>query len=429
MDKEKKVIIAILLILSVLLIIVIFGLIFAITIKNQEEISELPEIIDTDEDLFYKELIKDEQEKKLPVDNSVDFYTTELCVQKYINYIGEKNTQVLEDILWYGENNKVQTTEAMNNIGLNTKFYARKMNVYKKDYLEIYSVYGNLQKENEEGFGEELYVVVFIDKQNATYAIDSLEDQKITDIDDIEFSDYNVEIIQQNENNKLESTWLKEKEIIKEYIEYYKKMVRYNVEESYNLLDKEYAKKRFNGIEDYKNYLKQNVDDIYNIELTKYKISYEDGKERYIIVDQKDNYYIIKQSSIMQFTIMLDTYTIETTEFIERYTTATDQTKVGMNIENIISAINGKDYKYIYNKLDQTFRSNNYPTVKDLQTYIENNFFENNNIEYLDFSQEGDIYIYEIKIKEKATSTEGKSFNIIMQLNEGTDFVMSFGEV
>ena len=400
MDKEKKVIIAIILILSVLLIIVIFGLIFAITIKNQEEISELPEIIDTDEDLFYKELIKDEQEKKLPVDNSVDFYTTELCVQKYINYIGEKNTQVLEDILWYGENNKVQTTEAMNNIGLNTKFYARKMNVYKKDYLEIYSVYGNLQKENEEGFGEELYVVVFIDKQNATYAIDSLEDQKITDIDDIEFSDYNVEIIQQNENNKLESTWLKEKEIIKEYIEYYKKMVRYNVEESYNLLDKEYAKKRFNGIEDYKNYLKQNVDDIYNIELTKYKISYEDGKERYIIVDQKDNYYIIKQSSIMQFTIMLDTYTIETTEFIERYTTATDQTKVGMNIENIISAINGKDYKYIYNKLDQTFRSNNYPTVKDLQTYIENNFFENNNIEYLDFSQEGDIYIYEIKIKE-----------------------------
>ena len=85
--------------------------------------------------------------------------------------------------------------------------------------------------------------------------------------------------------------------------------------------------------------------------------------------------------------------------------------------------MSGKDASYLYNKLDTTFRNNKYPTINDLQKYIENNFFEKENIEFVELIQEGEIYIYKTKIKGESKES---TFTIIMKLKEGTDFVFSF---
>jgi hypothetical protein len=125
--------------------------------------------------------------------------------------------------------------------------------------------------------------------------------------------------------------------------------------------------------------------------------------------------------------VILDTYTIDMPEFIEQYIVATGQKKIGMNIEKIISAINDGDYKYVYNKLDNTFKNNKFSSVENFEKYIKNNFFEKNSVEYLDFSQEGDIFIYKTKLFEKGVKLpKEKHFNIVMQLGEGTDYTMSF---
>ena len=58
---------------------------------------------------------------------------------------------------------------------------------------------------------------------------------------------------------------------------------------------------------------------------------------------------------------------------------------------------------------------------------MNENFYENNEMEYLEFSEEGDTYIYSARVKNtQEENSEGKEITIIMRLLEGTDFVMSF---
>mgnify|MGYP000081844256 CR=1 FL=1 len=46
-------------------------------------------------------------------------------------------------------------------------------------------------------------------------------------------------------------------------------------------------------------------------------------------------------------------------EFIEKYNSANEKTKVGLNIQKVFDAINNEDYEYVYNKLDNTFKQTN----------------------------------------------------------------------
>ena len=98
-----------------------------------------------------------------------------------------------------------------------------------------------------------------------------------------------------------------------------------------------------------------------------------------------------------------------------------------MNIEKIISALNDKDYGYVYNKLDEKFKNNKFNNIDSFKEYMNNVVFDSNKAEYLNFSEEGNTYIYNIKIKSANEEVnESKSVTIIMKLLEGTDFVMSF---
>ena len=56
----------------------------------------------------------------------------------------------------------------------------------------------------------------------------------------------------------------------------------------------------------------------------------------------------------MQYKVLLDTYTMILPEFAEQYDNLDNTKKVVMNIEKVIQALNLRDFKYIYNKLDDT---------------------------------------------------------------------------
>ena len=114
-------------------------------------------------------------------------------------------------------------------------------------------------------------------------------------------------------------------------------------------------------------------------------------------------------------------------EFTEKYNKAREEIKVGYNIERFISAINDKDYKYAYNLLDEIYRKNNIPTLDDFEEYVRRNMYDNNKVEHQEVDKQGNNFIYEIKLKDaNDENSEEKSMTIIMQLKEGTDFVMSF---
>ena len=134
-------------------------------------------------------------------------------------------------------------------------------------------------------------------------------------------------------------------------------------------------------------------------------------------------YWIIKENAPRDYTIMLDTYTIDLPDFLEKYNSNEEEIKIGLNIQKIFDAINDKDYKYVYKKLDNVFKQNNFPTEESFATYAEK-IFTGQSLTHDKCKKSGEIYIYDVSIKQENNNILNKTF--IMKLLEGTDFVFSF---
>ena len=144
------------------------------------------------------------------------------------------------------------------------------------------------------------------------------------------------------------------------------------------------------------------------------------------MIDPNNKYYIFNETAVMDYTLMLDTYTIDLPEFTEKYENNSNVIKAGLNIQKVFDAINDKDYKYFYNKLDSTFRQNNFPTEESFKDYVEKNF-SNNQLVYDNGKESGDLYIYDVTVSEGTESNkQAVKKTFIVKLLEGTDFVMSF---
>lgn len=130
----------------------------------------------------------------------------------------------------------------------------------------------------------------------------------------------------------------------------------------------------------------------------------------------------------MKYTLILDTYTIDIPEFTDKYNTATDQEKVILNLNKFMLALNDGDYKYAYNVLDDSFKTNNFPNYASFETYAKSNFFSNNTFDYAEFGNTaGTYYTYTVNITDasgESSNTTTKTF--IMLLEDGTDFKLSF---
>ena len=100
--------------------------------------------------------------------------------------------------------------------------------------------------------------------------------------------------------------------------------------------------------------------------------------------------------------------------------------KVTLNIQKVFAALNEKDYNYVYKKLADGFKQNYFNTLEEFEAFTKDNFFDKMEVEYLVYKKESeDYYSYSIRLKDK-NSSNTKDLRIIMKLQSGTDFVMSF---
>lgn len=227
--------------------------------------------------------------------------------------------------------------------------------------------------------------------------------------------------------NELKYVSVSVEDLISVYFNNYKMQALQNPEQAYELLDKEYREKRFKNLEEYKLYISNNRKKIANNKLTNYQVAVDDETTRYICLDSYGDYYIFCEKSVMDYSVFLDSYTIEQPEFIQKYDSTSEKGKCILNIEKIKQAYNMQDYNYIYSKLANSFKNNNYKTEEEFENYIKNALYNNINIEYKDFSNEGETYIYNVEVKNQ-DNEEDKIINmqIIMQLKDDREFVMSF---
>lgn len=454
--KNIIIILVILIIVTLISITILYGI-----SKDETKIDKVGDIGDEPEITGKQELVTD----------TTKIATIEHCIEKYYNAINNNSSsyyvrgdedyeklltdeEINQNIInmlsdEYISKNNINTSNLDNyirKIDEDVNVISLKMKVLVNNPIEKYAVYGKIANMDYQ-MVHEFYMYVYLDIQNKTFSIEPIN---VNDFEKIEIINNNNSI-EIKDNNTYEEADLGYEEIIKDSMRRFKILAFSDVENSYNYIDKEYKEKRFGNINKYKEYIELNKENIEDAEIAKYKVNYYEDNTEYTCIDQNGNYYIFNEISPMEFTLKLDSYTIDIPEFIEKYDNGNEQIKVAMNIEKVTQALNNKDYNYIYGKLDGTFKQNNFDTINKFEEYMKNNFFEKNEIDSGVYSKKGDIHTYELTIEEKneeiheemneetdvetdeevdrgrdENNTNSKNVTIIMKLLEDRNFIISF---
>lgn len=348
-------------------------------------------------------------------------------------YIKEKNDIAKQKIFnQLGKKEKEEYDVTLDNIGIKTeklrkgKYYINEMNyIQESEDISIYLVLGQYIIDSN---NKEMNFIVAVDTKNMTYEIYDEKyyaDHEYKNLQIGQEIQLNIKEIEPNEYNQFKFKNISDENVILEYIAMYKEYAEKDIEKAYEMIDEEYRNKRFQTLDKFKKYIEENYENIFDTGIEKYHVSKKNGYTQYVCIDGNNNYYIIKEKSIMNYTMLLDMYTINTEEFSKNYAQSSNQKKVAYNIEKFINSLEGKNYYYAYNVLSEEFRNNYFPKQKDFEEYINNKIFEDNIIEYGAYNKEDEINIYEILLRD-INSTQENKLTIIMKLLENEEYVMSF---
>lgn len=444
MSKIKNIII----ILVTILVMAIIALVIVLGIgnRNEENIPMGNEV----------ETSKQEQTQGLtPVESREDYYIVKDNIGKYYsyysilfnagNYYATEDTQIISQaekdnaqILYNmldaeyitakgitADNLKSNLTE----IGQVTAYINNMYVIPETNNIDVYVVSGEL-KETVNATGTDFELIVKLDKTNKTFSV--MPQEYVTElygnIVEGQSLDINVEqSIAINANNTYTEREITEETYLKDLFAEIRNELLNDYEEAYNHLDEEYRTQKFATLEDFNNFASEKAEEYRTMALAQYQVTEEDGYTQYLLVDQNGKYYIANETAVMKYTTLLDTYTVDLPQFTESYNSANDSRKAGLNLQKVVDAINNNDYEYVYNKLDETFRANNFPTLESFEQYIQNNLYTSANVEFSNYKNSGELHIFDATFTDKNNeSSNAITKTFIVKLLEGTDFVMSF---
>lgn len=288
--------------------------------------------------------------------------------------------------------------------------------------VKTYVVSGIIENLNYQLIDEGVFIVN-LDFTNRTFSIEPVN----MNYDDINSVQQEITSIEENDSNQYNNASVTIENIVKEYMNNYKRLVLAKPNLIYEKLDEEYREKRFGNLEEFEKYINNNRDTIVSLQAQQYlSNSYQDYTE-YVCKDEYSNLYVFREYGILNYEILLDSYTIISDNFKETYDSSNEEYKVAMNIDKWIQMLNNRDYTNAYNVLDETFRNNNWGSEEAFEQYMRENFPLHYDVEYTTYSSEGSTYVRQINLTDITGETEGTiSLNIIMQLKDNYEFVMSF---
>ena len=440
MDKSllKKLII----IFAVILVIVL--IVFAIVLTNQQEQGTQ---IDSKEQNIIEMTDQIEEEKMSKVEAREKFYIVKQSVYSYLDIINTRNS------IYYGYNDNNEMTKLYDEndkiYNLLSTSYIQNNNITKDNIdkfikkidskalfvpLEVkYRGSENLYKYAISGYITDLqynilqkiYLIVNLDLNNNTFSIEPIAE--VDNIQNVDLGTEELQPIKQNADNTVDYITANEQYVSNDYLDTFKKMMLSKPEAAFSRLDEEYREKRFTDLEGFIKYINKNRNTILTITLHQYQSNNFDGYTQYVCIDQYGNYYIFNEKDVMNYSVMLDKYTLDIPQFTETYNSSSDADKGLLNINKVTEAMNKRNYNFIYSKLDETFKQNNFKTLEDFEDYWNKNLYEQNDIQVTGYQNSGDLHIYTVTIKDKNNaSSQAITKDFIVKLTDGTNFVMSF---
>ena len=428
----------------ILLIILILNL-----TKNEDSVSE-------DNTIEYKEEYASTIGKTFrKIDDFSMYYTAKNIIKNYITYFENVNSDVTVEVgrveMTEKEIRDYQIQEGIKAIDcLFDKEYKESKNIDRNEIISFVAQYKNNNSTNSYKIEfDEIYIaeitddkkvllvyskvnnkdfncMIKVDLMNKRYSIfyeDFMKKEKYTKdrTDEVKLDDSNIE---QNDYNTFIYSSSNNQSIAIQYFSDLKEKMKNDRKMLYDILDKEYKEKRFDNYEKFYNYLNNLNERIDRLDISKFKFL----DNRIKIIDNYNNMYTFEIGDFMKYSIVMDDYTIEDNEFNEIYDKLSDANKVSVNIEKFIKMLNLKDYESAYKLLDSNFKKNNYPSIEAFKKYVEKNLYGYSKITTVNNSNEtGNYYITSLDLEDgESENIRKKQITIIMQLLEGTDFVMSF---
>ena len=448
MTKIKKIIIALLIVF-----IIAASILITILLSNLNNKGEKYMPISEDEglDSYQKEL----DTKIAQVTNRIDYYTVKDCIGKYYSYYSiafnpeiyydsaseedinkakHDNAQILYNMLdsEYIIEKEITVDNLENNlkeIGIITPYISDMYVNHITDNMDIYVVEGRIKTVIDDD-GEDFIIILKLDLLNKTFSILPSEYVKEKYGNIKEEQDLNITVedsITKNNNNQYSYRIISEENYMKDLFTQLKNELLYDKKSAYEHLNEEYRTKRFATLDEFNSFVTSKEEEYKAMALAKYEVIQEDEYTQYVLVDQNGKYYIINETSVMKYTTMLDSYTVDLPQFIEKYNESNNAEKSGLNMQRVIDALNNGDYSYIYSKLDYTFKANNFATIEKFEQYLQNNLYTSLNVEYSNYKSSGELHMYDVTFKDKANEkNEAITKTFIIKLLEGTDFVISF---
>ncbi len=340
----------------------------------------------------------------------------------------ESNLEVIYDLLDknYINNNKINLNNIKSyiyEIDENAVLIPMQMKVRYEENINTYILRAYLAGNSV----QERYFIIRIDNKNQTFSIE-LINEEISDIEKLKV-EKNDNSIEKNDYNNFDVEIVNDGRMMQQYLEHYRNLIINCPEVAYNdYLDDKYKEKRFGSIDNFKKYINDNIDEISSIGATKYLVEQNDNDITYVCLDQYNNTYSFEISTIFNYKIKLDTYTLTSEKFITTYNNSDNKDKVMMNIDKFVMMLNSRDYDSAYKLLDESFRNNNFGTEEDFEQYIKNNCPSHYDVEYESFEQKGnDIFTQKISLSSiNNKNSNDVKLNIVMKLEEGTNYVISF---
>ena len=428
----------------ILLIILILNL-----TKNEDSLSK-------DNTIEYKEEYASTIGKTFrKIDDFSMYYTTKNIIRNYITYFENVNSDVTVEVgrleMTEKEIRDYQIQEGIKAIDcLFDKEYKESKNIDRNEIISFVAQYKNNNSTNSYKIEfDEIYIaeitddkkvllvyskvnnkdfncMIKVDLMNKRYSIfyeDFMKKEKYTKdrTDEVKLDDSNIE---QNDYNTFIYSSSNNQSIAIQYFSDLKEKMKNDRKMLYDILDKEYKEKRFDNYEKFYNYLNNLNERIDRLDISKFKFL----DNRIKIIDNYNNMYTFEIGDFMKYSIVMDDYTIEDNEFNEIYDKLSDANKVSVNIEKFIKMLNLKDYESAYKLLDSNFKKNNYPSIEAFKKYVEKNLYGYSKITTVTNSNKtGNYYITSLDLEDgESENIRKKQITIIMQLLEGTDFVMSF---
>lgn len=367
----------------------------------------------------YKEAINEEMLNKYKQQQAIN--EQEIAKEAIYNmlsldYINEYKIQNT------GIKNKFQINNVINSIIEEAYFIENSNNV------STYFVYGKNVVEGTTNV-QSFSIAITLDKKNNTFCIYPQEyvqkhfnniklgNKIVMDISEINTKTYNSFIYKNIDNNTK----------AQEYFNNYKQLLIYDIDKAYNMLESEYSKARFSNKQEFEEYINENKAFIDVMQIDQYKIDTSNKNMDYVCTDRNGKYFLFRQKGAMlDYSVILDDYTIISDELREKYNNATVNDKSKYQVDTFIKKVNNKDYKAIYSNLDNTFKNNNFKTINAMKEFIKNNFYDLNSIAVKEMYEEEQYNLFKCEITNLKNADETKQLTVVISIKDGMNYTMSF---